>query len=267
MEDADKIANADEFVEAPAPVKPDAPAPAKEAATTDEASVQAGVEKRIAKIVWQREELARKHEEAMRRIAFLEGQAAGGVKPPDGGKKVDDDGAPKQDQYESYDDYMTAVVEYRVERALVGERARRYEEDKEKDLDRKVQDRLKVAREKHADWDIKVRNPDLDITPDMGRVIVNASQGADIAYWLASNPAEATRISRLDPDDQVVEVGKIASKLDITVTPLPEPSKAPAPIVPVRGSGAKVGRDPTKESDSQWWYAEQKEDAAKRRRT
>jgi hypothetical protein len=48
----------------------------------------------------------------------------------------------------------------------------------------------------------------------MAHAILHSEQGPDIAYHLGKNPAEAERISKLAPALQLVELGKIASKLE-----------------------------------------------------
>lgn len=69
--------------------------------------------------------------------------------------------------------------------------------------------------------------------------IMQAENGADIAYHLVKHPAEVKRLTSLDPLSQVREIGKLEVKLSQTPTPK-QPSKAPAPITPVAGT-AKTG--------------------------
>ena len=69
----------------------------------------------------------------------------------------------------------------------------------------------------------------------MASAIAHSEEGPEIAYYLGNHPEEAERISKLVPQLQLVELGKIVARL----TPTDKPktvSAAPAPGKPIKAS-------------------------------
>lgn len=99
------------------------------------------------------------------------------------------------------------------------------------------------AREKHADFDQVVYNPDLKITETMREVVLQSEDGASLAYHLGQHPEEAARIANLQPTAQILAIGRLQAKLEAKAAPAaPVPSTAPAPITPVKaGAPAHAG--------------------------
>lgn len=88
------------------------------------------------------------------------------------------------------------------------------------------------------DFGIVTSNPALQITKPMTAVILQSPVGPAIAYHLATNPAECTRISRLDPVQQAAALGKLEAKLE---KPTPPAGGAPGGAAPGAG-GTKPGK-------------------------
>lgn len=98
------------------------------------------------------------------------------------------------------------------------------------------------------DFAIATSNPNLPITSAMTSVIIQSEKGPDIAYHLATNPAECARISRLSPAQQAAAMGKLEAKFEKPATPAPggnggapaatNRSRAPDPPNPTRAGGA-----------------------------
>jgi hypothetical protein len=78
---------------------------------------------------------------------------------------------------------------------------------------------------------------------EMGEALRVSDKGPELAYHLASNPAEAARISRLSPALQLMELGKLEAKL--TAAKAEDRNQAPTPIPQSRGSGGKFQVSPT----------------------
>ncbi len=89
------------------------------------------------------------------------------------------------------------------------------------------------ADAKYDDFDTVVG--DLKPTNPLVMAIMQADNGADIAYYLGSHVKEAHRIASLDPVSQVREIGRLEARL-LAEPPKPKVSSAPAPIAPVSGS-------------------------------
>jgi hypothetical protein len=84
------------------------------------------------------------------------------------------------------------------------------------------------------DFGIVTGNPALPITRAMTSLIMSSPVGPAIAYHLGTNPAEAARISRLQPVQQAAAMGKLEAKF--------EKPEAPAGRAPgAGGNGAASG--------------------------
>ena len=106
--------------------------------------------------------------------------------------------------------------------------------------------RVRKASEEYPDFEEKVllgaqRNA-WACSPAVADAIRLSDKGTDIAYALASDPAEAARIHGLPPALQLIEVGKLEAKL---IQPKPRTTtQAPIPTPQVRGSGGKFAVQP-----------------------
>ena len=111
-----------------------------------------------------------------------------------------------------------------------------------------VNARMSEAREKYPDFDAKVlQNQNLAITPAMRDVLISSETGADVAMYLADNPAEATRIASMpNPVMQIQELTRLESRLPTPKTV----SAAPQPLKAVGGGNAPA--DPSKLSTADW---------------
>jgi hypothetical protein len=84
---------------------------------------------------------------------------------------------------------------------------------------------------------------------DMAQAIRRSDIGPEISYYLASNPEKSVAIAQMHPEDQKLEIGRIAGRLDAARTPPPPPvSKAPPPVGKIDAGEAaqkKAWNDPT----------------------
>lgn len=167
---------------------------------------------------------------------------------------------PTADQFETYEQYAEALAERKaVELVRQREIARQVNE-----IESTYAEREEKAIEKYDDFREVAYNDNLPITPEMAATIKESEVGPDLAYWLGSNPKEASRISRLSPLQQARELGKIEAKLD-TSAPVKKTSSAPAPIKPVT---ARTTNNPSYDTtdprstktmtDSEWIEAERR---------
>jgi len=108
-------------------------------------------------------------------------------------------------------------------------------------------DMFAVGSEKYEDFEDLVSSDDVKITVPMRDAIFDIDDletQAEVAYYLAQNPKESIRISRLSPVRQAKEVDRLEQKLTAKPTPVKRASAAPAPIEPV--GGAKTSTDDVK---------------------
>ncbi len=131
------------------------------------------------------------------------------------------------------------MVRYEVRQEIEAER--RQQETVSKT--RTFEERVGQAREKFADYDSVVFNPDLRITPQMAEVIKESEVGPEVAYHLGANTSEAARIAALPPLRQAVELGKIEDRLIAAkAEPKPQPApRNPPPAPPKTVSGLSSG--------------------------
>ena len=165
------------------------------------------------------------------------------------------EGAPKLEQFD-YDPekYAAAVAEHAKSQAVKEfEAKQRTEAGKEatRKLTAAWQEKVDKAEDKYEDWAEKVG----DLQPNSPFVValMEAENGEDVAYHLASHPKEAQRIAQLSPLSQAREIGKLEAKLLSKPVEPKAPSKAPAPITPLTGAASGPADQPSENDDMKAW--------------
>lgn len=154
-------------------------------------------------------------------------------------------GKPKQADFTDYDAYVEALVDWKASAKASELEAKRAKDDEVKSREQKERsenervnqswhDKQAKAREVYDDFDEVISNPDIPLTPAMTHAILRSKIGAEMAYYLGKNEAEARRIANLfDPDgtETLLEMGKIASRIadDKSAGKEPVQTKAPKP--------------------------------------
>ena len=164
------------------------------------------------------------------------------------------------DQFESPEAYAEALAYSKAEELI----AKRDAAKQQSAVLESYHDLEEEARTKYDDFEQVAYNPKLPVTNVMAETIQSSEIGAEVAYYLGSNPKEAERISRMTPLSQAKEIGKIEAKL-VSAPPVKKTTSAPAPISPVtaRSTGAATydttdPRSTKAMTDSQWIEAERK---------
>ena len=141
------------------------------------------------------------------------------------------------DQFESTEAYAEALALQRAEELI----AKREAAKQHSQVLESYQELEEAARDKYDDFEQVAYNPKLPITNVMAETIQSSDIGAELAYYLGSNPKDAERISRMTPLGQAKEIGKIEAKL-ASEPPVKRTTSAPAPISPVtaRNSGSST---------------------------
>lgn len=81
----------------------------------------------------------------------------------------------------------------------------------------RIDDKITLAKSKYPDFQqVVIDRPgsELPINENMAQVLVHEDGGEDVAYFLGKNPEEAKRIAALSPGRQLVELGKLFSKVN-----------------------------------------------------
>jgi hypothetical protein len=116
-------------------------------------------------------------------------------------------------------------------------------------------DRLTEAKASIPDIEKAISDPSLPVTDIGARFIHESEKGPQVAYWLATNRDEASRIARLDPYSQAFELGKIEARIGAAPASR-RLSNAPAPVPKVGGGSNSGAKDPSSMSMSEYaeWY-------------
>lgn len=174
------------------------------------------------------DEVTRQKYEAQRESDYWRGVAEGRGQS---NTPVQAEGPPKEDQFESYEDYEQARIDYAVEQRLRQER----EVEQRTTVFRTYEERAAKLRETAPDFDSVVGDPSLKITPLMAEVIRESDIGPQVAYHLGTNRSEAERIASLPPHRQAAELGRIEARL--TEQPKPAATLKPIPPAPPQTVG------------------------------
>jgi len=236
------------------------PEPAAGEPATDQAPKKGSPQYRINQAIAKQRDAERKTQELQDRLAALEARAnASPNRPPDPPttpappSTAPDPDMPREDQYETWEEFTDAKVTYlaekkaaeRVEQHFASERdrlARAEAQRAETDLLAAHQDRLARGRQTHADFDEVINRDDIELSPPMIDAIVHSPVGEQVMYYLGQHPEVADRLKRLPMGPALVEMGEIQAQFR-TSTPAAVPaasatarvpiSSAPAPIRPV----------------------------------
>jgi hypothetical protein len=151
--------------------------------------------------------------------------------------------------------------DYRVERAVVKARADELTHEArtaQQEAVQKTFDTFQAKAEAVAD-----RMPGLvdkfcslpEVSQAMASFVAESDRGAEVAFHLAQNPNEATRIARLSPLHQGIELARLEGKLSVAPQ-IRKVSTAPSPPPTVTGNPAPASRDPHEMSQAEYneWY-------------
>lgn len=167
-----------------------------------------------------------------------------------------DDPEPDIKKYSDYDKYNRDLVKWEVrntQRQAAAEAQQRAEQEAARSRVSTWQQRVSSAAAEFSDFEAVAFNTTLPISRTMGDAIMRSDVGPQVLYHLGSHPDVAGRIAKLDPIDQIREIGKLEISLSKPVETPPSDedeedsapptkqatSKAPAPIPRPAGSGAK----------------------------
>lgn len=204
-----------------------------------------GFQRKIERLKTENEGLQRQLDELNAKLAPPPAQpkpgeaAANGAKPEQTTAPAVDENEPQPDDFETYGEYVKALTEYTAEKrqteALKAERDRLAQATHNNRIEQ-WKEKLTDARTRYSDFDAKM-NADVTVTPAMRDVLFDSEAGADLAYWLGSNPQEAARIAALQSPLAVArELGKVEAGLKTAAVSAPKKTtSAPPPPSSVRG--------------------------------
>ena len=158
------------------------------------------------------------------------------------------EGKPDPNKFESHTDYVEALTDWKTEQKFK-EHSQKQEQSK---LQAEQANRVKSYVEKRdafklkqTDFDDRMEDvSDILVSPAVQDLIFSSENGPELAYELAKNREEFARINKLSPLAAARELGRLEAKFSSQSSqekkPEPKTTKAPAPLAPVRGSGAPI---------------------------
>jgi len=166
-----------------------------------------------------------------------------------------DPGAPTLEQH-GFDPekYAEAKTAYEKEKWTKEFQSKQRDESQKQAIERVTtdwDDKVSKAEDKYDDFEEKVGK--LDPRNPVVLSIMEADNGADIAYHLGSNPEVAKKIFSLSPASAIREIGKLEAKLSSTPEKPKAPSRAPAPISPLTGTAPISSSEPSEQDDTATW--------------
>jgi hypothetical protein len=155
-------------------------------------------------------------------------------------KETKVEGKPKLDDFESTEDWVEALADWKVEQkqkmtAQEAEAARQQEETNKiiKAFDRKTA----KFEQTHPDFqDVMDDLKDYTIPGYIMEAVMTSDLGPDVAYFLGQNQEELENILDKSPAAAVRAIGRLEVKLEKSSEPI-EKTKAPAPLKTLKGTG------------------------------
>jgi len=210
-----------------------------------EESRKSGIQRRIDQLTREKYEERRRAELAERELARLKEEAA--KQQPQAGQP------PRVDDFDTYEDFLRAQVQYELEQreALRNQEASLSQQAQQRaDVQVRVEKTFEQGRGRYEDFDEVVTNPNVPVTDAMVEAIATSDVGADVAYFLGKNPAEAARLAALPP----LELGRAIALIEMQVSRQPEKKLPdPVPTVPkAEGKAKAVEPDPDSLPIDEW---------------
>lgn len=217
-----------------------------------EEPIPKGVQKRIDRAVRQKYEAEARTKILEERVAAMESQQT-----PQPSTRQAEPSEPTIDKFDNFDDYVAAKAEYIAKKQIestLTERELRQKAAHEAAERTKTADswakRIDAATVEIPDFEEVLASSDVPMTASMQQAIMESDIGPKLAYYLASNPDQATAIAGMSPVGAIRAIGRIEERL-ATTKPEVKTTNAPAPIKPV-GTRATVAKDPGKMSDAEY---------------
>jgi hypothetical protein len=178
------------------------------------------------------ERLAEENRQLKERLDRLESKVD--PKPADSPKA----GEPALDDYASFAEYNAAMIDYRVQKALVERDAK----DQSTKIMQSWEQKKAEARKDLPDFDEVLA--DMEPPAPVVLAVMNASPfTARIAHYLGNHPDEAKDINSMRPEAAALAIGEIAATFKAAKPTEKKESKAPPPLVPVKAAAITVKND------------------------
>jgi hypothetical protein len=200
-----------------------------------------GFQRKIERLVRENEYLARRFHE----LSYQQQQRP--QQPPQQPQQQPvADGRPRQDQFDSYDEYLDKLTDWKLEARLQQEHTAQQQRQQAAQQQERLtgwQQRVGQFKSEAPDFEDVLESVDhINLTPVLQQAIMSDALGPKLAYELARRPEDFARIASLDPVGALTALGEFKARLEPAKTAAPSNgvkpvSRAPNPIRPV-GNGA-----------------------------
>lgn len=240
-----------------------------EKAETEKPKTKGGFQRRIDRLTRERRELEESNKRLEERVAKLESGK------PEEKANTESKPKPKSSDFDDFDEFTEAMTKWTIDQRESEREAKatadaeaKAKADRDDATQRMVDEhhaREAKARENYEDYDDVLESAqDVGIPQQLGMAILQHPQSAELAYHLGKNLAELERITKLPPPQALMEIGKIAAKLEPAKPQPPKKvTKAPKPITPVTGSSGPTEQsvyDPNLADDYNAWVKKREAD-------
>jgi len=239
------------------------PEVAEETKPEDKPKVKGGFQKRIDRLIREKEQEREARERVEARLKELESKSGKAEEKP----APKNDGRPNQDDFKTYEEYMEAITDWKVDQKLKAQ-AEQAEREAEQETVAEIletyKERVTAAKAKYEDFDDVVNdsvkspwpenNPtkmDLAAADAFRTAVFEDENAGEIQYWYGKHPEEFLKLGGLTPAQVVKAVARLSDKLgpaeteekeeteEVEEKPAKIVSKSAPPIKPVSGGNTK----------------------------
>ncbi len=173
------------------------------------------------------------------------------------------DAKPKEDDFKTHAEYVEALTDWKVDQKVKTLRAEQTEQQAKTQrnaVESTFQEKQKEFKAATPDFEEVMADADIQVSKAVLDEIVTHDNGPALQYFLAKNPDEAKRLSRLTPLALAREVGRLESRfVSAPSAKTATVSKTPAPPNPVGKSSSTSTKDPGEMSPAEYraWRVKQ----------
>lgn len=198
----------------------------------------------------------RRIDQLTRKVHDLERALASTTRPAEPAVPSAPDQEPQEGDFADYGQYLKALARHEVRQQqaeVLREAVTQQQQEQIAELSRNFEPQLQAARAKYEDFDEVIAQP--LFSPITQEMLFQSPQGAEIAYFLGTNPQEAHRLNTLPPLVAAREMVKLEGRFAVQPKTV---SSAPAPFTPLTGSAPAV-QDPSKMTTEEWMAHEKQQ--------
>jgi hypothetical protein len=239
------------------------PEATEETKPEDKPKVKGGFQKRIDRLIREKEQEREARERVEARLKELEAKSGKAEEKP----APKNDGRPNQDDFKTYEEYMEAITDWKVDQKLKAQAEQaelEAEQETVSEILESYKERVTAAKAKYEDFDdvvnesVKSPWPEKNATKmemaaaEAFRTAVFEDENAgEISYYYGKHPDEFLKLGGLTPAQVVKAVARLSDKLgpveteekeeteEVEEKPAKIVSKSAPPIKPVSGGNTK----------------------------